>query len=464
MDQPLVLARIADFLAAADDRGRFACTDRACNVAASSCASITVASVHHLDGAIALGGSNLRELRISCIDGAEAAAADLGRLRDRAPSTSTSICVIDTRSWSEGARLLSRLAFLGELVQIPSVRELRLAHFSYADEVDGLIVHPKVVIDGTLSLDYCRFGRANDIANLLRHDRVETLCLNSCANLPAELLARTSARHVDLTKVTIDDQAVLLPIAANARVKELTIMYTEVRDIAAIAALLRLPHRYDDGLSLSCELFDNAVADPAHGRALADALSSPSLHIGTKLLVDTTGISELDAFLGVVASCASRNVGLRSVTVVVDGVPASGEGLRALVRLPSHIERVSLESWDEQYGSHLRTGEPQNDWAWHALASIDMPSLLSLRITCAAYCAVGGDAGAHRLAGLSVARGAPRLESVDLTFEYADEYPMGDEWVDSFSEGFSSGLAAGVRGSFERKNGRVTLTWTRTRD
>ena len=478
----LVFTIVREYLENAVDLAKLSCVDRQRrHDAIVGAAEVTVLKRDHVDGAIRLAGARLRKLTLNmkgwtlaqCTPGLEGIdALAVGTVR---------VDVIDDPERPERVDgviedpvrlnrfMLTLFQWTDRMLANPVVRELRSSYFKVwgADSV-AYLRNPKLVITTTLAIFDLDVGGEDIAADVLRHAEVSTLRFFNCANVPPALLAGTRARRIEWVGMQPDpltpEQATA--IGCNHGVRELRFVFDNENEheTLGLARLLRHPHDYSDGIHVSYEYTSNTVyeANPAVGRALAEAFASPALRVGSHLEIDTMfAISSEavpdDELLAAIAACASRNEALRRLVVQIDGVPLPGNGARALLRLPEHVADVSVSVYEEQRMAHAPGSDVRRDnrWLWDALNGIDLPGATALSLSIYHGLSERSEPAVFKAAGIALARGVPRL--IDLDVRFAQEDEENEMWIEPFCEGLMEG-GLSHQGTFVKRD-LQTVTW-----
>lgn len=442
---------------------KIASLNRNCRAITKDSASVQRLEVTHernLAGAIAFAGSALRELRLS-FDAHGGPVylnvADLAGLERLAPNSVTlDVREEETVSWNfnpDGIDTDRLVTTYLAIAAMPAVRQLRLTNFTLARRTMNVMRHPKVALTGVLDIGHTLHRARATAEDVLRHEGVHTLVLRDVVPCQ-ELLAATRARHLHMQfveEVEVDDVR-FARRWDNPHIKELSWTFVSHEGALALAHMLHQSHDYADGFTMhhsNLYFAEVYVVDPEIARALTAAFEFPGFRVGNALTVDTCyAISDMavpdDGLLGAVAACASRSTELRELNVFISGVPAAGPGVFALLRLPEHVQEVTITSHEEEdmtFGpimDELNVDRCQN-WVVAALAGACLPGTKKLVITChtGAFYFYDPDAYlAWENAGRALARAAPRLELLDISV--FDEFGDGDiEWPVHFERGFA---------------------------
>lgn len=446
----LVATLVRGYLDDAADLARFACVDRQRRKEApASAAEVTVRNVKHVSGALRLAGACLRKLTLNTLGWTVGEQGAIAGGIDGLVAGSVRLDVVGSLfRHGFGSQVL--VTWAAAMVARPAVRELRLDYFCvWTEESVALLRHPKLVVTDTLALFFMDVGGL--AADIHRHAEVSTLQLEYCLNVTPALLAGTRARCLkweDIPPLTPEQAAA---IACNAGIRQILFQLGNNTDehTLSLAALLRRPHDYSDGVCVSFAHSSNRVyeANPAVGRALAEAFASPSLRVGAHLEMDTTFAISAEAvpdddLLAAIAACASRNKALKRLTVHIDGVPLPGNGARALLRLPEHVISVSVNTYEEERMAYAPGSKVRRDnrWLWDALMGIDLPGATTLSLSVNYGMSESSEPGVFRAAGVALARGVPNLIDLDVRFTQDD---VNERWIEPFCEGLGKFVTRG---------------------
>lgn len=461
---------VREYLENAADLARLSCVDRQRrHDAIVGAAEVTVLKRNHVDGAIRLAGARLRKLTLNMVVWAlEDCTPALAGI-DALALGSVRVDVIEDPKRFDHNRF-DLVEWTDRMFAKPAVREVRPSHFKvWGAESIALLRNPKLVITTTLAIFDLDVGGEDITADVIRHADVSTLHFLNCSNVPPAMLAGTRARRIEwesmLPASLTPEQATA--IGGNHGVRELRFVFDNEneQETLVLARLLRHPHDYSDGIHVSFEYSSDTVyeANPAVGRALADAFASPTLCVGSYLEIDTMyAISSAavpdDELLAAIAACASRNEALRRLHVQIDGVPLPGDGVRALLRLPEHITDVSVGAYEEHRMAYAHGADVLRDnlWLWDALNGIDLPGVTKLSLSINHGLSERSEPAVFKAAGIALARGVPRLLDLDVRFTHEND-EENDGWIEPFCEGLLEG-GLPTQGTFVNRGDNV-VTW-----
>ena len=315
---------------------------------------------------------------------------------------------------------------------LPTVKQLAVDSLFLGEDAGNAVAvgHPNFKITGTLFIRDDPVWPANMVDCLASQPLVELVIADLRAFM-TPLIARTLAKIIAICLTTAElgfEAALRQAFAANRHCRSLELECSRTRaNLSAVVAILSAGHSYPAGLFVMYDA--NLGISPLDAGdlfvnipELLQALET--IDVGSCLDFYTGPACNHAGVLDGLARLARRSVAVSSVFVDLDTFPFALSGMRALFRMPAHVDELGVAVlFDEP------NFEDYNEWAWDSLAQASLPGVKILGIH--GPCFSSGNAAKIRKAGRA-AGSLPRLQTLSITCAHADQ-----AWMAPFIQGFT---------------------------